>query len=131
MKLNLSVALVLIMSLSGTVLAQLPSPGELGAINDPRYCGEPARTAAGRIIRSRAVLNDFAKVFPCPTTLAPIASCPGWQIDHVIPLASGGCDSQVNLHWLPVQIKTCALPACKDRWERKYHAMPRQAVVIQ
>jgi len=129
MKFKLSLA-VLLISASGLVIASLPFPGQPGAINDPRYCGEPARDSNGRIIRSRAVLNEFAKVFPCPSTLSPISSCPGWHIDHVIPLASGGCDTKVNLQWLPVQIKSCSLPACKDRWERNYHAMPRKAVVL-
>ena len=110
--------------------AGLPAPGEPGAIDDPRYCGEPERYASGRIKRSGAVLRDFARVFPCPVTLEHVTSCPGWAIDHTIPLASGGCDLVVNLTWLPVQIKSCAKPECKDRWERKYHAIPRQSVVI-
>ncbi len=111
-------------------LAQLPAHGEPGAVNDPRYCGEPLRDADGRIKRSRAVLREFAKVFPCPRTLEPVTSCPGWSINHTIPLASGGCDSQLNLQWLPNVIKTCASPWCVDRWERTYHALPRRAVVL-
>ncbi len=86
--------------------AQLPAPGAPGAIADARYCGEPARDAAGRIKRSRAVLRQFAQVFPCPATLEPVASCPGWAIDHVIPLAAGGCDAPINLQWLPDGIKS-------------------------
>lgn len=109
-------------------LAQLPAPGQPGAINDPRYCGEPARDANGVIKRNRAVLRAFAKVFPCPSTLQPAPSCPGWAIDHTIPLASGGCDSPANLTWLPDAIKRCAEPACKDRWERIYHATPRRRI---
>lgn len=111
-------------------LAQLPAPGTLGAPEDARYCGEPARNSAGKIKRSQKLLSDFAKVFPCPATLEPVPSCQGWQIDHVIPLASGGCPNQINLQWLPVQIKTCASPWCKDRFERNYHAIPRQAITF-
>lgn len=115
---------------AGAALAELPAPGEPGAPNDPRYCGEPERAADGRIKRSRAVLREFARTFPCPATLEPAPSCPGWAIDHVIPLASGGCDAPVNLQWLPDSIKSCADDDCKDRWERIYHALPRRAVTL-
>lgn len=112
-------------------LAALPAPGTPGAPNDPRYCGEPKRDKHGTIIRSRAVLRQFARVFPCPANLKPVPSCPGWAIDHVVSLAAGGCDSQSNLQWLPAAIKSCASPACKDRWERTYHAIPRQPVNLK
>ena len=124
-----------LLALAGLLIGQparavLPAPGEPGAIADARYCGEPARTPAGRIKRSQAVLARFAQVFPCPTTLEPAPSCPGWQIDHVIPLASGGCDSPENLQWLPITIKTCPDDDCKDRWERTYHSTPRKPVPL-
>jgi hypothetical protein len=125
----LMLLLLLVGLLAGTAArADLPAAGQPGAVNDLRYCGEPARTADGRIKRSRAVLREFAKVFPCPETLEPVPSCPGWAIDHVIPLAVGGCDAPVNLQWLPDSIKSCGDGDCKDRWERIYHAQPRRAV---
>jgi hypothetical protein len=122
---------LLLLLIPCAALAALPAPGSPGSINDPRYCGEPKRDKHGRILRSRAVLRRFAKVFPCPSTLKPIPSCPGWAIDHPLPLASGGCDAQINLQWLPTAIKACAAPACKDRWERIYHAVPRQPVNLK
>jgi hypothetical protein len=112
-------------------LAALPAPGEPGAPADPRYCGEPSRNPDGTIKRSRAVLIRFAKVFPCPATLMPVRSCKGWALDHTIPLADGGCDSPINLTWLPTAIKSCAGAACKDRWERIYHAHPRAPVNLK
>lgn len=112
-------------------MAALPAPGTPGAPNDPRYCGEPRRDKHGAIIRSRAALRQFARVFPCPSTLKPVPHCPGWAIDHVIPLAAGGADAQINLQWLPVQIKSCAKPWCKDRFERTYHAIPRRPVNLK
>lgn len=121
--------LLILWALAVPAYAALPAPGEPGAPNDPRYCGEPERYADGRIKRSEAVRRAFAEVFPCPATLEPYPTgCTGWQINHTIPLASGGCDSVINLSWMPVQIKTCAFPWCVDRWERKYHALPRQKV---
>ena len=113
-----------------TAFAELPAPGAPGSINDPRYCGEPARDASGVIKRSRKVLNEFTAVFPCPATLLNTPSCDAWAINHTIPLASGGCDSAANLTWMPDAIKSCADAHCEDRWERKYHAMPRQAIVL-
>jgi len=124
-------ALVVLLLLPCVALAGLPAPGTPGAPNDPRYCGEPARDKRGTIIRSRKVLRQFAKVFPCPASLQPVPSCPGWAIDHVVSLAAGGCDSQINLQWLPTAIKSCAAPACKDRWERNYHAIPRQRIDLK
>lgn len=124
-------ALLLALALAcASAWAVLPAPGEPGAIADPRYCGEPARDSKGRIARSRAVLRDFAKTFPCPATLQPVPSCPGWAIDHTIPLASGGCDAVHNLTWLPDQIKSCSQDYCKDRFERIYHSIPRKKVTI-
>lgn len=124
-------ALLLLLFLAMPVYAVLPAPGEPGAVNDPRYCGEPERYSDGRIKRSAAVLRDFAEVFPCPGTLvsSPVG-CTDWQINHTIPLASGGCDSVLNLSWMPLQIKTCSESWCVDRWERTYHSIPRRIVIL-
>ena len=123
--------ILLVWACSLPAQAEMPRPGEPGAINDPRYCGEPARTPQGRIKRSRGVLREFARIFPCPSTLQPVPSCPGWAIDHTIPLAVRGYDSVANLTWLPDEIKSCGMDWCKDRWERNYHASPRQPVLIE
>jgi len=37
---------------------------------------------------------------------------PGWIVDHVIPLARGGCDCPENMMW-----QTREAAACKDRFE--------------
>lgn len=110
--------------------APLPVPGELGAPADPRYCGEPARYPSGGIKRSSATLRHFVAVHPCPVTGLHETSCPNWQIDHVIPLASGGCDEIGNLQWLPNIIKTCAV-FCKDRFERVINDVPPRTFEIQ
>ncbi|MCB4365393.1 HNH endonuclease [Hydrogenophaga taeniospiralis] len=110
--------------------AALPAPGEPGAPADPRYCGDPARTASGAIRRSRAVLRHFVAVHPCPSTDKPDTACPNWSIDHVIPLASGGCDEIGNLQWLPDALKSCAV-ICKDRFERAINAVPPRPFEIR
>lgn len=99
--------------LAGSAWAQPPV--------DPRFAGDPLRDSAGRIKRSTAARTAFARMHPCPANGAATISCPGWAIDHVIPLACGGADSPVNMQWLPLRIKSCAGEHCKDRWERKVY----------
>lgn len=92
-----------------------------GALDETRYCGPPARDAHGVIIRSQAVLDAFQKIHPCPSTGKTTGACPGWQKNHVIPRACGGCDAVSNLDWMPVEIKTCSAWYCRDRFERKIY----------
>jgi len=85
---------------------------------DSRYCTDsPVRNDFGKIARSRAEINKFKRIHPCPSTKLRYGACPGWNIDHVIPLANGGCDLVMNMQWLPVEIKRCPGDFCKDRWE--------------
>lgn len=87
-------------------------------INDPRYCGgEPKRDAAGKIVRSITERKRFEAMWSLPTQFKR----KDWQVDHTIPLSEGGCDTVVNMQWLPKVIKTCADASCKDRWERKVY----------
>lgn len=83
-------------------------------LTETRYCGEPKRTKAGKISRSKTVRLEFERLYPLP----PGYDRSKWQVDHVIPIAAGGCDSVSNMQWLPESIKTCADDHCKDRWER-------------
>lgn len=109
---------------------ELPPPGSPDAPSDPRYVGPPARDAQGRIVRNRAMLRQFARDFPCPSTGRHETSCPGWDIDHVIPLACGGADKPKNLQWLPDAIKSAAGKLPKDRWEIRVYCwrwLPRRA----
>lgn len=88
---------------------------------DGRYGGPPARDEDGTILRSRSLLREFQKLYPCPSTGKTTGACPGWYKDHVIPLVCGGKDVIENLQWLPGEIKTCAGTVCKDRWERRVY----------
>lgn len=91
------------------------------ALVETRYCGTPARNADGSIKRSTAVLNAFKRIHPCPATGLTTGACPGWAIDHPLPIACGGCDAVSNMQWLPDRIKSCSDPWCKDRWERSVY----------
>lgn len=98
---------------------------------DLRFCGVVYRDVETKeIVRSAAVKAAFKREWPC------VAPCNAdWQIDHPIPLKNGGCDSVINMQWLPPSIKTCALPSapgdplCKDRFEmRVYGGRPVRTV---
>lgn len=85
---------------------------------DPKYCGFVPRDANGDIKRSSTELKHFQMVHPCPSTGLSYGTCPGWSIDHIWPLACGGCDAIVNMQWLPLEGKSCSEDYCKDRYER-------------
>lgn len=88
---------------------------------ETRCCVEPKRNHSGEIVRRADVLRAFKRIYPCPSTMQTSGACPGWAIDHVIPLKCGGVDAVGNLQWLPNAIKSCAGDKCKDRWERKIY----------
>jgi hypothetical protein len=70
------------------------------------------RDAHGKIARDPRQANAFKKQHPCPSTGKSSGSCPGYVIDHVIPLKRGGADSPGNMQW---QTKSAARE--KDQWE--------------
>lgn len=92
---------------------------------DPRHCGPPVRDAAGKIARDAAVVAEFRRLHPCPSTGRATGVCPGWAVDHVLPLASCGCDVVSNMQWLPLSIKSASSPDAKDRWERRVYRCPK------
>lgn len=102
------------MRLFFTVLFFIASAHSHSETIDSRYCGEPDRYESGKIKRDKVALRKFEDLYPLPSNY----DRKEWQIDHVIPLAVGGCDDIHNLQWLPKIIKTCANSGCKDRWER-------------
>ena len=50
--------------------------------------------------RSKSIRKTFTETMACPATGTYIESCPGYEVDHVIPLACGGKDSVSNMQWL-------------------------------
>jgi hypothetical protein len=107
-----------IVMLSASVLPPGCAPAAAGPLDETRYCTvTPHRDKDGSISRRADVLRAFKRHHPCPSTGKTSGPCPGFAIDHVIPLANGGCDSVHNLQWLPHELKSCPR-VCKDRWER-------------
>jgi len=98
---------------------------------DDKFCGFVPRTASGEIKRNYMQLVYFKKMYPCPSTGESIGACPDWSIDHVIPLACGGCDTITNMQWLPNVTKSCSTEHCKDRYERSIQYGPDQMTGIE
>lgn len=76
------------------------------------YATGVQRDKTGRIARSAASRSEFKKQYPCPSTGRSSGACPGYVIDHVVPLKRGGADRPSNMQW---QTKDEAKE--KDRWE--------------
>jgi hypothetical protein len=86
-----------------------------------RYCGVPKRDADSTIHRSTSVIAAFKRAHPCPVNGKTTGACPGWAIDHVIPLVCGGCDAVSNMQWLPNADKNMKGTLPKDRWEQRVY----------
>jgi hypothetical protein len=52
--------------------------------------------------RSAAERAAFVRENPCPSTGLRRGACPGWQVDHMHPLCSGGIDHRDNMNWITV-----------------------------
>lgn len=49
--------------------------------------------------RDPQVRAAFLKSHPCPATGKNSGACPGYVVDHVIPLCAGGADAVANMVW--------------------------------
>lgn len=114
------------------ILAMLFSVVDSGAATidqdliESRYTNKVIRLGDGSIRRRADVISAFRKVHPCPSTMQFSGACPGYAINHVIPLACGGRDQVSNMMWLRNELKSCAADTgrlCVDRYERKINAL--------
>jgi hypothetical protein len=71
-----------------------------------------SRDSRGRIARSAQSKTAFKKSNPCPATGRSSGGCPGYVVDHVVPLKRGGADHPSNMQW-----QTSAAAKAKDRYE--------------
>ena len=57
----------------------------------------------GNTHRSSQAKHDFKKSNPCPSTGRTSGACPGYVVDHVVPLKRGGVDKPNNMQWQTLQ----------------------------
>lgn len=81
-----------------------------------------ASVSIGAIERSNAVRYAFAKANTCPSTGKAGLPCPGYVIDHIVPLCAGGADAVGNMQW-----QTVMNGKLKDAFERRACACLKKA----
>jgi 5-methylcytosine-specific restriction endonuclease McrA len=54
----------------------------------------------GKRKRSNSARSAFRRNHSCPSTGSTRGACPGYEVDHVTPLACGGADESWNMQWL-------------------------------
>jgi hypothetical protein len=97
-----------------------PAPGVLGGQSSPspRFGSttQPGiqRDSHGKIKRSESAKSAFKRLHPCPATGKSTGPCPGYIVDHVVPLCASGPDAAYNMQW-----QTAEQAKEKDRWEKK------------
>lgn len=69
--------------------------------------------------RSRTERRRFMRTHPCPSTGKTVGACPGYVVDHIIPLQCCGPDKASNMQWQSV-----AEGKKKDRAEGKCSQYP-------
>src|SRR5262249_59080129 len=89
-----------------------PKTGSVRTSRPSTSCTSCVRDSKGRIARSSTARHEFQKAHPCPATGKTSGGCPGYVIDHVVPLKRGGADAPLNMQW-----QTVDQAKAKDRWE--------------
>jgi len=63
-------------------------------------CHPKRNPKTGHIVRSRNALRSFRAMHPCPATGQTRGACPGYEVNHHVPLECCGPDTPTNMEWL-------------------------------
>jgi len=96
----------------GTTGISEPATVDMAKKRPCNYCFTCERTPSGRIRRDTVARRAFREMNPCPATGSTTGACPGYVVDHIVPLKRGGQDVQDNMQWQSVDEAKA-----KDRWE--------------
>lgn len=58
-----------------------------------------ARERDAKIKRRQDARAEFQRAYPCPSTGKTGGACPGYVVDHIVPLNRGGADTALNMQW--------------------------------
>ncbi|MBI3710324.1 MAG: HNH endonuclease [Proteobacteria bacterium] len=58
----------------------------------------------GHIGRAVQAKDEFRKAHPCPATGKISGPCPGFVVEHIVPLSRGGADRPANMQWQAVAV---------------------------
>lgn len=64
-------------------------------------------------VRNPATVRAFKRANPCPANGKTYGACPGWIVDHKVPLCAGGTDTTSNMQY---QKKDASLLKDKQEW---------------
>jgi len=104
--------LIINFTLTILLIVALIFPTPFSTLVAPPRSEVAQRDTNGKIKRSASEKRDFRRDNPCPATGRTKGSCPGYVIDHVIPLKRGGADRTENMQW-----QTIEEAKEKDKWE--------------
>jgi hypothetical protein len=68
-----------------------------------KRCTSCQRAPTGRIQRSATPRREFQRANLCPSTGRATGACPGYVVDHVVPLKRGGLDAPTNMQWQSIE----------------------------